>query len=102
MPKGLMRSLNTNVTLFFWIPAFAGMTKQNSRGNRRVPQHAKGDQREAAGGACRLPKPRRETRRGFGIGLLKPQVPGAAEETEGFRDLQGDRQGSAARGAKRR
>jgi len=33
---------------------------------------------------------------------LKPQVPGAAEETEGFRGLQGDRQGSAARGAKRR
>ncbi len=49
-----------------------------------------------------LAEPRRETRRGLGIGLLKPQVPGAAEETEGFRGLQGDRQGSAARGAKRR
>ncbi len=41
----------------------------------------------AACKARRLVEPRRETRRGFCLGPWKPQVPGAAEETEGFRGV---------------
>ncbi len=116
MPKGLMRSLNTNVTLFFWIPAGA-CARVGGYGNDKTefPRKPEGSeacearptakQSEAEG----LAEPRRETRRGLGIGLWKPQVPGAggedrsrpsvAKAASGF-VARAARQGARAGGAK--